>query len=85
MVHSSPLVRITIEAVAAAHLHVLGTSTLTNASSLQCEALRLLSSNLASIGNDPKDPSGEESLVATLLLIYYEVSEMSVFTYKLPS
>lgn len=74
LVHSSPLVRVSVEAVAAAHLHVLGTASLINTTDLQSEALRLLSVCLNSAITDPDGPSGEECLIASLLLIYYEVN-----------
>jgi len=70
-VNSSQLVHVAIEAVAAAHLHVLGTASLVDAERLQLKTLQLLAKYLS---NGQEDGSlVEQALAGSLLLIYYEV------------
>jgi len=71
LVNSSQLVHVAIEAVAAAHLHVLGTASLVDAERLQLKTFQLLAKYLS---NGQEDGSlVEQALAGSLLLIYYEV------------
>ena len=70
LIYSSLLVHTAVQAVAAAHLHVLGISTSRNAEVLQSQTLKLLADDLA--GTD-SDKFKEDTLAGSLLLIYYEV------------
>lgn len=72
LIHSSLLVHTAVEAVAAAHLHVLGTGALLKAEELQSKTLKLLADNL-SPRIDVDDSSREQALAGSLLLVYYEV------------
>ncbi len=72
LIHSSLLVHTAIEAVAAAHLHVLGTGPLLKAEELQSKTLKLLAENLSPKSN-LDDSLREQALAGSLLLVYYEV------------
>lgn len=70
-VSRSRLVRAAVEAVAAAHLHVLGATSSHCAATLQLKALRQLSIDVRR--RDLSDDLREQVVTASLLLIYYEV------------
>lgn len=72
LIHSSLLVHTAVEAVAAAHLHVLGTGALLKAEELQSKTLKLLADNLSPESN-ADDLLREQTLAGSLLLVYYEV------------
>lgn len=68
---SSVQVRGAVEAVAAAHLHLLGLDSRQQADRLHSESLRLLAADVSD--SDVDDVSRLNSLAGSLLLIYYEV------------
>lgn len=69
---SSTQVQRAIEAVAAAHLHLLGTESLAVPARLHTQSLNLLAAEVCD--PHPDQASRRNSLAGSLLLIYYEVS-----------
>ena len=69
--HASTLVQTAVEAVAAAHQHALGVGSLRNAAVFHNRALRTLARTLPQV--DPVGQVTDQALVASLLLVYYEI------------
>ena len=72
LARSSSLVLGAIETISAAHLHVLGSKSLSDARGMHSKVLRGLSTHIASDTLDVA--SGQLALASTLLLVYFEVS-----------
>ena len=80
LVSSSTQVQRAIEAVAAAHLHLLGTESSAVPARLHMQSLNLLAGQVCD--PHPDEASRRNSLAGSLLLIYYEVGNKQETDYS---
>ena len=71
MIHASSLVHTAVEAVGAAHRHLLGAGTKEEATYFHSKTLHQLASTLSE--SDHNNFARDQALGATLLLVYYEI------------
>lgn len=72
LIQGSELVHIAVEAVGAAHRHLLGAGPVAEAAHLHSRTLKLLVSKLSD--DNLTEFTRDQALGASLLLVYYEVS-----------